>query len=48
MPGAHGLYTSDHRDVDGIVIPTTRRAYASQGDDQLVMVASDMTQITIR
>jgi hypothetical protein len=42
------LYASDYRDVDGIVIPTTRRAYASQGDDQLVMVAIDMGQIAIR
>jgi hypothetical protein len=42
------LYASDYRDIDGIVIPTTRRAYASQGDDQLVMVAIDMGEITIR
>jgi hypothetical protein len=42
------LYASDYRDVDAIVIPTTRRAYASQGDDQLVMVAIDMGGITIR
>jgi hypothetical protein len=49
LGGATGLlYATDYRDVDGIVIPTTRRAYASQGDDQLVMVAIDMGGITIR
>ena len=42
------LYATDYRDVDGIIIPTTRRAYASEGDDQLVMVAIDMGKITIR
>jgi hypothetical protein len=42
------LRATDYRDVDGIIIPTTRRAYASEGDDQLVMVAIDMGEITIR
>jgi hypothetical protein len=42
------LYATDYRDVDGITIPTTRRAYAPEGDDQLVMVAIDMSTITIR
>jgi hypothetical protein len=42
------LYAGGYRDVDGIVIPTKRRAYASQGDEQLVMVAIDMGDITIR
>jgi hypothetical protein len=42
------LYATDYRDVDGIVIPATRRAYAEEGDDRLVMVAIDMDKITIR
>jgi hypothetical protein len=46
--GAPGqLYATDYRDVDGIVIPMTRRAYASQGDDQIVMVAIDMSAVNI-
>jgi hypothetical protein len=44
--GAPGqLYAADYRDVDGIVIPTTRRAYASQGDEEIVMVAIDMSAV---
>jgi hypothetical protein len=42
------LYATDYRDVNGIIIPATRRAYAEQGDDQIVMVAIDMNKITIR
>lgn len=42
------LYATGYRDVDGIVIPCTRRAYAQEGDDQLVMVAIDIGKITIR
>lgn len=42
------LYASGYRDIDGIIIPATRRAYATQGDDQLLMVAIDMDEITIR
>ena len=46
------LYASDYRDVDGIIIPTTRRGYAWQGDYQLVpeplLVAIDMGEITVR
>jgi hypothetical protein len=42
------LYATGYRDVEGIVIPATRRAYASEGDDQLVMVAIDMGEIVIR
>jgi hypothetical protein len=46
------LYASDYRDVDGIIIPTTRRGYAWQGDYQLIpeplLVAIDMGEITIR
>ncbi|WP_353366189.1 hypothetical protein [Mycobacterium sp.] len=39
-------------DVDGIIIPTTRRIYAWEGDYQLVpeprLIAIDMNEITIR
>ena len=46
------LYANDNRNVDGIIIPTTRRGYAWQGDYQLVpeplLVAIDMGEITIR
>ena len=42
------LYATGYRDVDGIIIPTTRRAYAREGGDQLLMVAIDMGKITIR
>jgi hypothetical protein len=50
--GATGmLYATDYRDVDGIVIPATRRGYAWQGDYQLVpeplLVAIDMGEITL-
>ncbi|RPF36818.1 hypothetical protein [Streptomyces sp. TLI_185] len=53
LGGATGLlYTTGYRDVDGIVIPTTRRGYAWQGDYQLIpeplLVAIDMGEITIR
>jgi hypothetical protein len=53
LGGATGLlYATDYRDVDGIVIPTTRRGYAWEGDYQLVpeplLVAIDMGEITIR
>ena len=45
------LYASDYRDVDGIVIPTTRRGYAWQGDYQLIpeplLVAIDMGEIIV-
>ena len=51
--GATGmLYATDYRDVDGIIIPTTRRGYAWQGDYQRIpeplLVAIDMGEITIR
>jgi hypothetical protein len=42
------LNATGYRDVDGIIIPATRRAYAPEGDGQLVMVAIDMDKITIR
>jgi hypothetical protein len=53
LGGATGLlYAADYRDVDGIIIPTTRRGYAWQGDYQLVpeplLVAIDMGEITVR
>ncbi|MBO0880425.1 MAG: hypothetical protein J2P17_08775 [Mycobacterium sp.] len=51
--GATGLlYATDYRDVDGIIVPATRRGYAWQGDYQRVsqplLVAIDMGEITIR
>jgi hypothetical protein len=46
------LHATRYRDVDGITIPATRRAYAWQGDHELVqeppIVAIDMGEITIR
>jgi hypothetical protein len=39
------LYAADYRDVDGVIIPATRRAYAPMGDDQVVFVAIDMADI---
>ena len=46
------LYASDYRDVEGIIIPTTRRGYAWQGDYQRIheplLVAIDMGEITVR
>jgi hypothetical protein len=52
LGGATGmLYATDYRDVDGIIIPTTRRGYAWQDDYQLVpeplLVAIDMGEITL-
>jgi len=41
------VYATDYRNVDGIIFPTTRRAYAGEVDDQVVMVAIDMGEITI-
>jgi hypothetical protein len=53
LGGATGmLYATDYRDVDGIIIPATRRGYAWRGDYQLIpeplLVAIDMGEITIR
>jgi hypothetical protein len=53
LGGATGmLYATDYRNVDGIIIPATRRGYAWQGDYQLIpeplLVAIDMGEITIR
>ena len=53
LGGATGmLYATDNRNVDGIIIPTTRRGYAWQGDYQRIpeplIVAIDMGEITMR
>ncbi|MGH3530304.1 MAG: hypothetical protein ACRDSX_00010 [Mycobacterium sp.] len=46
------LYATDYRDVDGIIVPTTRRGYAWQGDYQLIpeplLVAIDIGEIIFR
>jgi hypothetical protein len=46
------LHATGYRDVDGIVIPTTRRSYALQDGRELVseppLVAIDMGTVTIR
>jgi hypothetical protein len=52
LGGAKGLnYASNYRDVDGIIVPTTRRIYGYEGDYQLVkepqLVAIDMGEITL-
>jgi hypothetical protein len=48
LGGAPGqLYATGYRDVGGIIIPTTRRAYDEQGGHQLVMVAIDMSKVTV-
>ncbi|WP_328523542.1 hypothetical protein [Kribbella sp. NBC_00359] len=41
------LYAADYRDVDGIIIPATRRAHAPMGDDQIVFVAIEMADIAV-
>ena len=53
LGGATGmLYAADYRDVDGIIIPATRRGYAWQGDYQRIpeplLVAIDLADITLR
>jgi len=53
LGGATGmLYATDSRNVDGIIIPTTRRGYAWQGDYQRIpeplLVAIDMGEVTMR
>jgi hypothetical protein len=52
LGGATGLlYASEYRDVDGIIIPATRRGYAWQDDYQIIpeplLVAIDMGEITL-
>jgi hypothetical protein len=47
-PGTESqLHAADYRDIDGIIIPATRRAYAPMGDDRMVLVAIDMADITV-
>jgi hypothetical protein len=51
MGGAAGLnYAADYRNVDGIMVPTKRRAYAPDGNKQKipnpVLVAIDIRDIT--
>jgi hypothetical protein len=41
------LHAAGYRDVDGIVIPATRRAYTTVGEDRTVLVAIDMAGITV-
>ncbi|KAA0111077.1 hypothetical protein [Mycolicibacterium sp. P1-5] len=41
------LHAADYRDIDGIIIPATRRAYTTMGDDQIVLVAIDMAEISV-
>ena len=53
LGGAPGmLYATDYRDVGGLMIPTTRRGYAWQGDyqrvDEPLLVAIDIGEITVR
>jgi hypothetical protein len=44
-------YASNYREVAGIIIPTTRRVYAWEGDYQLVpeplLIAIDMDEIAV-
>jgi hypothetical protein len=52
LGGATGLnYASNYRNVDGILVPATRRVYAYEGDYQLVkeplLVAIDMADIAL-
>jgi hypothetical protein len=47
-PGTESqLYAAEYRDVDGIIIPASRRAYATMGDDRIVLVDIDMVGITV-
>ncbi|MFG1910114.1 hypothetical protein [Kribbella sp. NPDC048928] len=52
LDGAPGmLYATGYRDVDGIIVPTTRRGYAWHGDYQLVpepqLVGIDLSEISL-
>jgi hypothetical protein len=42
------LDATGYRDVDGIILPTTRRAYDQLSPDHPLMVAIDMSEITLR
>lgn len=51
LGGATGVnYATNYRDVDGIIVPTTRRVYAYEGDHVVVkeplLVAIDMGEIS--
>ena len=47
-PGTESqLFAADYRDVDDIIIPATRRAYTTMGDDRIVLVAIDMAEIAV-
>src|SRR5690348_17780240 len=49
LGGAPGsLYATDYRDISGIILPTTRRAYAPQEDNHITMIAIDMDNITVQ
>jgi hypothetical protein len=49
LGGAPGsLYATDYRDINGIILPTTRRAYTPQGNSQITMIAIDMDNVTVR
>ncbi|WP_019926618.1 hypothetical protein [Nocardia sp. BMG111209] len=41
------LYATDYRDVEGSIIPATRRAYAPMGDRQILFVGIDMAEIAV-
>jgi hypothetical protein len=49
LGGAPGLlYATDYRDVDGLIIPTTRRAWQDDNHvPEALMIAIDMGEITI-
>ncbi|HET6739602.1 MAG TPA: hypothetical protein VFH76_11730 [Kribbella sp.] len=52
LGGAPGmLFATGYREVDGIIVPTTRRGYAWHGDHQLVpepqLVAIDLSEISL-
>ena len=42
------LHAAGYRDIDGIIIPATRRAYTTTGEDRIVLVAIDMADISFR
>ena len=52
LGGATGLdYATGYRNIDGIIVPATRRVFAYEGDYRLVkeplLVAIDMGEITL-
>ena len=51
LGGATGVnYATNYRNVDGIIVPTTRRIYAYEGDNVVVteplLVAIDMGEVS--